>query len=76
MPGSGLHDAGEDLERGGLARAIGADQAEDLAVADFEIDAAHGLHGAVVLRRDRECEWPRVWRAGSADAVRVPMMDR
>ena len=47
--GGGFHDAREDLKRGGFARAIGSDQAEDFAVADVEVDAAHGLERAVAL---------------------------
>src|SRR5580693_7968358 len=41
--GSSLHHSGQDLKRGRFSRAIGADQAEDLAVFDFEIDPAHGI---------------------------------
>ena len=61
--GGRLHHAGQDLKRGRLARAVGADQAEDLAVFDFEIDAAHGFHGRRSASRDRErgrqCVWTR-----------------
>src|SRR5262249_32138296 len=44
-----LHDSGEDLEGGRLARAIGTDETEDLALADLEADAAHGVDRAVAL---------------------------
>ena len=33
--GGGLHNSGEDLERGGLPGAIRADQSEDFAIARF-----------------------------------------
>ena len=39
----------EDLDGGGLARAVGSEQAEDLAASDLEADAAHRLHLAVGL---------------------------
>ena len=39
----------EDLHGCGLARAVGSQQAEDLAASDLEADAADGLHLAVGL---------------------------
>src|SRR3954452_17417511 len=39
----------EDLDRRRLARAVGAEQAEDLAERDLEVDAAHGVMVAVAL---------------------------
>ena len=47
--GGRFHHSGENLEGRGLARAVGADQAEDLARADFEVDSAHGFERAVAL---------------------------
>jgi len=37
--GGGFHDAGEDLEGGGFSGAVGADEAEDFAGGDGEVDA-------------------------------------
>ena len=42
-----LADAFEDFDGGGFACAVGAEQAEDFAGADFEIDASNGLEIAV-----------------------------
>ena len=39
----------EDLDRGGLARAVRAEQPEDLALADFEIDPLHRLVRSVAF---------------------------
>ena len=47
--GGRLHDPGEDLEGGGLAGAIGTDEAENLALADFHIDPPDRFDGTVVL---------------------------
>ncbi len=46
---AGLHHARQHLERAGLAGAIRADQAEDLALGDLEADAAHRFEAAVAL---------------------------
>ena len=45
----GFHHAAEDLERRGLARAVGPDEPEDLAPAHVQFDAAHRLDLAVAL---------------------------
>ena len=47
----------EDLGRGGLARAVGAEEAEDLPGGDGEGDVAHRLHVAVGLAQavDLDC---------------------
>ena len=42
----GVEDPGEDLDRGGLPRAVGSDVGEALARFDGERDAPDGLHGA------------------------------
>jgi len=39
----------ENFDGGGLAGAVGSEEAEDFAGADFEVDAFDGLEGAVVL---------------------------
>jgi hypothetical protein len=45
----GIAQAFEDFDGGGLAGAVGAEQAEDFAFCDAEAHAAHGVHIAVVL---------------------------
>nr|BFF20061.1 hypothetical protein GCM10025730_35820 [Promicromonospora thailandica] len=48
--------AGDALDRGGLARAVGAEDAEDLAAGDLEADVGdRGAGGARGRRRDRTC---------------------
>ena len=42
LAGGGADARGEDAHRGGLAGAVGAQQAEDFASADFERDAVQG----------------------------------
>src|SRR4029453_11291851 len=49
LAGGGLGEAGEDAEQGGLARAVGAEEAEQLALLDREADAVQGRDGAVAL---------------------------
>ncbi len=44
-PGAGAEIAHDRAQRGGLARAIAADQADDLALADLERDAAQDVAG-------------------------------
>ena len=41
------HEAGDGVQRGGLAGAVGPDERDDLAVVDLHTDAAQRLHGAV-----------------------------
>ena len=41
------HKAGDGVQRGGLAGAVGPDERDDLAVVDLHADAAQRLHGAV-----------------------------
>ncbi len=45
----GTAQALEDFDGGGLAGAVGAEQAEDFALVDAKANAAHGLDVAVVL---------------------------
>ena len=44
-----VHQAGEDVDEGRLARAVGAEQAEDRAARDFEVDALQRLLGRHLL---------------------------
>ncbi len=48
--GGGLGDAGKDLEERGLARAVAADDADDLAGRDIERDVAEGPELGLVRR--------------------------
>ena len=43
----------QNLKCRSLARAIGPDQAEDLALADIEVDAAHGFDLAILFPKLR-----------------------
>ncbi len=72
--GGGFHHSGEDLERGGLACAVRADQSEDFAVADFEIDAPNGFQRTVAFPEiaDPDCRAPG---CGSAHRCPVPAME-
>jgi len=45
----GTFTAGEQVEQGGLASAVGADQPEDLTLFDFERDVVQRLQAAVAL---------------------------
>src|SRR5207245_6115589 len=45
-----VKDAADAVEQGGLARAVGTDDGQDLALLDVEADAAHGLDAAERLR--------------------------
>ena len=45
----GFHHSGENLKCGGLARAVGADQAEDFPALHLEGNSAHGLESAVAF---------------------------
>ena len=53
--GGGREKRGEDAQRGGLARAVGADEAEEIAAVDGQVERTERGHGAV--------------RAGQADGV-------
>ena len=44
----GLVNVGEQVENGGLARAVGADQASDLVAADHQVEAVHGGQAAKI----------------------------
>ena len=44
----GLVNVGEQVENGGLARAVGADQAGDLVAADHQVEAVHGGQAAKI----------------------------
>jgi hypothetical protein len=58
-PGRGLVDAGDEVEDGGLARAVGADEADELAIVDGEIDRVDGGEAA-----ERMVAWLSWRRAG------------
>ena len=47
--GGGAHDAREDLDGGGLARAVGAQEAEDLARLHLKAEPVDGPEGAEIL---------------------------
>src|SRR4051812_32131596 len=65
-PGRAGAVALEDLDRGRLAGAVGAEQAEDLADGDLEVEAPHGLVLAVGLAQvadeDGRCGSAHLWR--------------
>ena len=44
--GGGLVDLGQEVKHRGLARAVGADEAGDLGLADGEVEVLHGLQAA------------------------------
>ena len=70
LAGAACAVALEDLGRGGLARAVGSEEAEDLPGGDGEGDVAHRLHVAVGLAQavdlDRRLHGYRVGHAGRA----------
>ena len=45
--GGGVQQAGDGVQRGGLARAVGADEGHQLAVADGQGDALQGVDSPV-----------------------------
>jgi hypothetical protein len=47
----GLDERGQHAQRGGLAGAVRTQEAEDLALADGQVDAAHGLDGLLLAPR-------------------------
>ena len=51
-PGVGAVDAGEQLQQGALARAVAADDAEELALADLEGDSVERVQLAELARRE------------------------
>ena len=48
--GGGVEQAFEDFDRGGLAGAVGPEQAEAFALLDGQIEPAHGVDGRTCLR--------------------------
>ena len=48
LAGRRRDDAGEQLERRGLAGAVGAEKGDELALLDVEVDAAHRVDVAVL----------------------------
>jgi hypothetical protein len=51
-PGGRLQHAGEHLQRGALARAVGPDEADELAAVDAEGDAVDGAHHVAAALRE------------------------
>ena len=47
LPGTGREEGGENAERGGLARAVRPDEAEEIALVDGEIERVQRDHAAV-----------------------------
>ena len=47
LSGGGREEGGEDAERGGLARAVRADEAEEIALVDSEVERVQRDHAAV-----------------------------
>ena len=64
---------GQDLEQGGLACAVGTDQAGDLAGGDNQVDAgekkAVGMAGGKALGREYRAHRPLILDAGQSAAV-------
>ena len=58
-PEVGRIEAGDQVDDGALARAVGADQAEDLALLDAQADTVDGLHAAEMLARGRRAQAPK-----------------
>src|SRR5262245_2067433 len=56
VAGVGLEEAGQQVERGGLARAVGADEPEDLALGHRQVEAAHRLDAAEALGQPARLE--------------------
>ena len=65
------HDAAHDVDEGGLARAIGAEQREDLAAVDGEIDGLQRLEAGT---RVRACPRARGWGVDSFAGRRMVMI--
>jgi hypothetical protein len=49
VPDGGREEAGQDAHRGGLAGAVGAEEADDLALFHLEGDVVHGDSACVSL---------------------------
>ena len=64
--GSRRIDPGDDVEQGGLAGAVGSNQARDRTLRDFEVDPVDGPNTAEVLMQvnhaDHEGTFPPVHR--------------
>ena len=56
LPAVAVAEALEDLHGRRLAGPVRTEQAEDLALAHLEVDAAHGLHAAVRLAQAAHCD--------------------
>ena len=77
-----LVDAGEYVEHRGLARAVGADQGDDLALVDVEADVVHGAQAAELdrdvfnIQKAHACAPFSPEVATPADSMSVGLMPR
>ena len=77
-----LIDAGEHVEHGGLARAVGADQRDDLALIHMEADVVHGAQAAELdrdvfnIQKAHACAPFSPEVATPADSMSVGLMPR
>src|SRR5215211_2534914 len=67
-----MHESADRLQRRRLARAVGADQAHELALVDGEVDAADGLDAAIRDVQLAELEQRAHRAAASSAAPAVP----
>ncbi len=70
LAGRRVDDAGEQLERGGLAGAVGAEEGDELAFVDIQIDAAHRFDVAVLAAKQPSKRRPQAFFL-LIDAVRL-----
>ena len=70
-PEVGLHDPGEDLDQRRLSRAVVAEQADDLALVDVQVDAAERVDTAERLGDVAQFDEP--FRHGFAPTASGPI---
>ena len=71
MSGVGTLEAAESVHQGGLTGAVGADQAEDLAAGEREIDAVHRTKAAEMDVEVTGFEYPRgTYHSGGPTSLR------
>src|SRR2546426_2520139 len=71
----GLQESADQVDQARLARAVGADQRDDLALADLEVDLVDGMGFAEVLgqlRRLQVIHWANRLLAAAASSLAVP----
>ena len=61
MPSAGRHEARDEVEHGGLARTVGADDPQDLTLVHGQVDLVHRLHAAEARSRCRAARGPTAW---------------